>query len=123
MVSGPLRHLGKLGCVRSDPYEPTSTGIPGGRYRGPPCYPCQLSSISGVSVRCYRFLGSSTSVPEALGPVVGIALASAVVGSSPYFEFANTPLEFPDVLLCHSGSMYVAGEVRFMWVVVLVGVS
>ena len=26
------RHLGKLGCVRSDPYEPTSTGFPGGRY-------------------------------------------------------------------------------------------
>ena len=31
MVSGPLRHLGKLGCVRSDPYEPTSTGIGVGR--------------------------------------------------------------------------------------------
>ena len=28
---GPLRHLGKLGCVRSDPYEPTSTGIGVGR--------------------------------------------------------------------------------------------
>ena len=31
LVSGPLRHLGKLGCVRSDPYEPTSTGIGVGR--------------------------------------------------------------------------------------------
>ena len=30
-VRGPLRHLGKLGCVRSDPYEPTSTGIGVGR--------------------------------------------------------------------------------------------
>ena len=31
VTRGPLRHLGKLGCVRSDPYEPTSTGIGVGR--------------------------------------------------------------------------------------------
>ena len=30
-VGAPYRHLGKLGCVRSDPYEPTSTGIGVGR--------------------------------------------------------------------------------------------
>ena len=31
MGGAPYRHLGKLGCVRSDPYEPTSTGIGVGR--------------------------------------------------------------------------------------------
>ena len=60
---------------------------------------------------------------DATTSVLYLAFGAAYIGSSPYFEFANTPLEFPDVLLCHSGSMYVAGEVRFMWVVVLVGVS
>ena len=30
-LGAPYRHLGKLGCVRSDPYEPTSTGIGVGR--------------------------------------------------------------------------------------------
>ena len=50
MGGAPYRHLGKLGCVRSDPYEPTSTGIGVGRGGA-------ALAVAGGDVRSYSILG------------------------------------------------------------------
>ena len=53
---GPLRHLGKLGCVRSDPYEPTSTGIGVGR-GGAATHLYATDLYSDLLDRSYSILG------------------------------------------------------------------
>ena len=89
---GPLRHLGKLGCVRSDPSEPTSTGIGVGRGGAAThlCVEitsfrveCSYSILDSHEVRCYgsgRWARSGLSFACTI-PHDSIAVAGA---SAPY---------------------------------------